>query len=80
LLNETEVYPNPSHGEFIVQVKTTIKENAELSISTIEGRVMYQRQVLTNERVPIFAELPGGVYVLSVSTSHQHFIDKLVIQ
>lgn len=78
--NKTEIYPNPNRNEFTIQINTAIKETAELSISTIDGKELYHKQVQTKEQVPVITRLPAGFYIVNMTTAQQHFVNKLIIQ
>jgi len=77
---EMNIYPNPCHDKFTIQINTVIKETAELTISAIDGKELYHALVPTNAQTPIVTTLPAGCYTINANTNHGHFITKLVIQ
>jgi len=66
------VYPNPSPGQFQVQLQATQSGSAQLSLQSLTGRVLWQRQVklFPGEQVhPVsLPSLPDGLYYLHVAT------------
>ncbi len=77
------VYPNPivNHTFTVDFENTTVEENAIIKIYTSLGVVVYQSEISTKEKVSVSLpeSLASGIYFLSVSTNHEIYTDKLII-
>jgi len=71
------VYPNPSSGEFNVELLGA--GQATLVITDALGRIVYQKS-FTGESIStqVGGELANGTYVLTVNTNNQSYHQKLV--
>jgi len=74
------VYPNPCHNYCTVQVTSAINEQADIVIDNITGADVYKFKMLTNQPFTMQMDWPTGVYIINVTTTRQHFNQKIVIQ
>lgn len=75
------VFPNPTHDYFYLESTTTpILTNAEIQISDVLGRTIYQTTIKSwNE--PIFiSNYNSGTYMVKVVVDSKNFTTKLVIE
>ena len=76
------VYPNPNNGMFIVEL-TEIKDEAEIRIADIQGRVVAQK-VLTKGAIPTatfdLTSLARGMYLMMLKDGDFTYQAKVVLQ
>lgn len=74
LLKSLKVYPNPSNGNFVVEMNASVKSDVELTWVNLAGEMVHTEllqlssginQVHVNEE-----SLPGGIYLLHVTDLH----------
>ena len=80
-----EATPNPFTDQIKVNIETELAENAVISLKDISGRKLQQKEsqlrkgnnalVLTN-----LGHIPGGVYLLTITTDSQQQTVKVVKQ
>jgi len=71
----TNVYPNPSNGQFKIEVK----EPARMKMTDLTGRMVYETN-LTGGVNNIASSLPEGVYLIIISTNNTTQSSKMVIK
>ena len=65
------VYPNPNSGLFTMEINASADINAQISVTSIDGRLVYSETVSGNVFVTKsinISELANGIYYLTVST------------
>ncbi len=65
------VYPNPNSGLFTMEINASADINAQISVTSIDGRLVYSDTVSGNVFVTKsinISELANGIYYLTVST------------
>jgi hypothetical protein len=79
-----EVYPNPSNGKFLVQVKNEgITTNNIIEVYNILGEKVYSQPSIPNSSFSInLAGFSAGIYLVRVYNPEQKFIatTKIVIE
>ena len=59
-------YPNPTNSEFAVYVNGGTTEKVDISVFSIEGRIVFKTQGLSNKRYTFGREFPTGMYIIKV--------------
>ncbi len=75
---DVKVYPNPTIGEFTVEINDNHSFSVQLVLIDISGRVMQQLTTTTIKTVLNLQELPQGVYFLEVLSSTQKVTKKII--
>ena len=71
-------YPNPASNNVVFAFSTNIKDKANLTITTIEGKVMMSRNNISPSESIDVSALPAGIYMCAVNSgSHIQYV-KLV--
>jgi hypothetical protein len=77
-LPRVSLYPNPTQGNFAIDVEGIELSKAQLSIINATGQlVFYLLQVNQSENIDI-SFLPTGVYCLKIQTANNHKVLKLI--
>lgn len=82
LVSRFDVYPNPAQGAFTVEITNTVSSDLTLTLANLQGQVLY-RKTITNAitcRETIDADLPAGLYVLTVNNGQENRVRKVVVQ
>jgi hypothetical protein len=82
LLASFSVYPNPTSGAFKVEVTNKVASDLVISLTNIQGQVVYQNKVagvLTHTET-IDNKLAKGLYFLSVNNGQEVKVQKVVVQ
>ncbi len=78
-LKSLKLYPNPVMDQFTVTGLDKISGDKELSIYTISGMKVYQKNFTDKKQVVVpSAQLPAGTYMLHISTSEGRISYKMV--
>jgi hypothetical protein len=79
--NETllNIYPNPTNGQFSIQMSTPALNNINIEIRDIFGRTILKRILQSNTIHDFDMDLPTGIYVLSVHDGIQTLTKKITI-
>ncbi len=77
-----KVYPNPSNGNFTLQIDEVKSRNMEIYITDMSGREVYKQSLQPNGRLDmqLNLNLASGMYLLQVSTEKENLKRKLVIE
>lgn len=65
------VYPNPTTGEFTLEVNATADITGNINITTVDGRLVYQKEVNGNtflSQTINISDLANGIYYLQLET------------
>lgn len=74
------LYPNPStDGRFTI-VLPEISKDAMVRIYDSQGRMLYQKLSLGNNRIEIDARLKAGFYIVRINLKESGVVKKLIVQ
>ena len=79
---QLRLIPNPTQGQFNLELPKTIEGLAELSITNLNGQRIYNAQVQTSpgSTFPLdLSQQPEGVYLVHVRVGNQLYQEKLVL-
>ncbi|MFA9191837.1 T9SS type A sorting domain-containing protein [Flavobacterium sp. FZUC8N2.13] len=73
-----EVSPNPTTGEFTISLPDSFQSDTTVNIYNVTGSIVKQ-EVHNTQNISInIADLPKGIYVLSVTNSKSEIIKKII--
>jgi len=62
------IYPNPTQGEFSINVSTNTNEQAVVTITNMVGEKVSELTIPTNKLVDVKLDQPAGIYLISATT------------
>jgi hypothetical protein len=63
---QLSAFPNPSKENFCVQLKNGDNKDAEIILTDIIGRKMYQTKIVGDQKCRFGADIKAGIYILQV--------------
>jgi len=83
-VNSVKVYPNPSNGEFALDIVSFVDEDYQLSVIDITGKLVYSSKIEctvgSNNMVVNISQLKSGVYSLMIGNKSQVVTRRLLIE
>ncbi len=84
-IQEITVSPNPASSMATLSVNALLNSEGLLSISDINGKLVYRQSVTLNKGVntidmPVVQKLNSGIYMVQVSINNETMTEKLIIQ
>ncbi|QOW09891.1 T9SS type A sorting domain-containing protein [Kaistella flava (ex Peng et al. 2021)] len=77
---EIQIYPNPATTEININFKKTIKENVNIILTDISGKILYSKEFLNKQNIKInTSEFAKGNYILSIKSDQKTFNKKIII-
>ena len=70
------IYPNPANN--ILNINIPGNEKAEIHLYTISGKEVYHEIMLDSQNTIDLTGFPEGLYIISVDTPNEKFIEKLI--
>jgi len=77
--DELTVGPNPSNGNFYVQLNHHIDELKTLEIYNTQGQKVYSEQYKGDHKMINVNNLASGLYILNVTVAEQNYTEKIKI-
>ncbi len=77
--SELNVYPNPSTGEFMINLVSGITEPAVVRITNIVGEKVKEFTMSTNQASALKLDQPDGIYFLTATSSTGKYSAKITI-
>lgn len=83
IIDRINVFPNPSNGNFQLEIFSREATHAMFSVSDLSGRSIYQELIPVKQYRNLYqwheAPLPKGVYLLTIKTEGQVLVKKLIV-
>lgn len=73
------LWPNPSDGDFSLEMFAAIEQPVSVTVSDILGRVVQQYTGVTNTPMSLKLHAPQGIYVVSARTSSEQLMQKVLV-
>lgn len=82
LANNFSLFPNPTQNEVTLQLEQTVEQDAHVMLFNLQGQVLQQLRFPSGARQMRLetTSLPGGIYMVSLSTSKGQLTKKLIIK
>ncbi len=78
--SEISIYPNPTKGVFIIDFNEAFKNKlASLTISDINGKIIYSSQLFENTKTIDLSKMGEGVYFIEISVERKIYRTKILI-
>ena len=78
-----DVYPNPSNGQFALELKANIKAPAQISILNVEGKVVFAKSLNHQNQSNLSLDLKHlakGVYLIKVQSDGNTIVKRVLVQ
>ena len=80
-LTALNVFPDPAHGSFTLNISSAVKEDATVVITNMLGEKVKELKTTTNSNTEIQLNVAPGIYFVSaITTTGQKFSRKVVLQ
>lgn len=74
------VMPNPSTGnEVWIDLHTALDEPAVVVITDVTGVCVRTMTMSTNTKEQMHLDVPAGIYFISATTAHRHYVTKIIL-
>ena len=73
------VYPNPSSGDFTINLASGLTEPAVVTVTNMVGEKVKEFTISTNQPAELSVDQPDGVYFISTTTSTGKYSAKITI-
>jgi hypothetical protein len=78
---EVLVYPNPTNGNFLVELDQRFSEESKLEVYDFSGRIVFKKDLEAGVRHNInLALLQKGLYFIRIINRNKSYTQKIVIQ
>jgi hypothetical protein len=79
-LNGFEIYPNPSNGQFTIDLNMVSEQVSEVAIYDMKAQLIYQNKTPKDKIFVNISNFSKGNYVLRVKTSFSIYAKKILIR
>lgn len=78
--SEFKIYPNPTAGLTKIELSGGKSQIVQLSIYTLNGKVIYNKPSFTNEGLIDFTPFDDGVYLLTIKTENKDYTARIILK
>ena len=76
-----KIYPNPSDGNFQIDLGREISETSSVELLTLTGQAVYHEDIRSGvNSANVKVQLPEGLYLLVIQNGEQKSISKMMIR
>ena len=75
--NEFNVYPNPTDGNFSVNLGD-VYENSEVLITDLSGKLIDSKTMTQSQTLNLSIEEPAGIYIVSIQAGDKKAVIRLI--
>ncbi|WP_394759418.1 N-acetylmuramoyl-L-alanine amidase [Flavobacterium sp.] len=80
--NEISVYPNPTEGEFFLNIDNVLNKALDITIFSLTGQSVYTKNFNSSEEVINqginINHLPSGIYLIKISVDGKEYNKKII--
>jgi len=78
--NTLTIVPNPSNGQFSIQFDKAINSEAQISILSLNGQIVYKKQIEAfSENIDLSLNLQSGMYFIKISSKEGVLMEKFMV-
>ena len=74
-----KIYPNPNHGQFIINVSSNADEQVKIRVTDVLGTLIKEINTATNSPTGIDIDASTGIYFVTATTNNGTWNDKILI-
>lgn len=79
--NAIAIFPNPTTGDFIINIKNDVNSLYSVNIFDVIGKKVHNTSIsknTTDMEIPLnLGNLPNGIYIIEISNSNSKYVKKL---
>ncbi len=79
-ISNFQVYPNPNHGSFTINIPSATNEQANVTITNTLGQKVKGLTIATNKETEIKLDVPVGIYFAAILINGEQVIQEFVVQ
>ncbi|HUH73600.1 MAG TPA: T9SS type A sorting domain-containing protein [Chitinophagales bacterium] len=83
LQGSLDIYPNPSNGQFVLELKANIKAPVQISILNVEGKTVFAKSINHQNQSNLSLDLKHlakGIYLIKAQIENEVVSEKVLIQ
>ena len=78
--NTFKILPNPSNGQFSIQLDKAINSNAQISILSLNGQTVFEKQIEAfSKNIDLSLNLQSGMYFIKVNSKEGVLVGKFMV-
>ncbi len=78
IINPLKIFPNPSHGRFMIEIPEGCK-NGSLNVYSLNGQLLHSSDFSNEREIEVFLDESPGVYLIKLSSGKSIYTEKLII-
>ena len=77
---DVKIYPNPSSGEFYVELLNFGSNLKQIQVLDVTGKVISERTKSCEDCILSYQQISSGIYFIIVKSSHFSITKKLIVK
>ena len=78
IINPLKIFPNPSHGRFMIEIPKGCK-NGSVDVYSLNGQLLHSSDFSNERETELFLDEPPGIYLIKLSSGKSIYTEKLII-
>jgi hypothetical protein len=76
-----QLFPNPAHDYFMIQVNDNTLKIAQLDVVDLIGNIIYSRNYINSDKIMVPVVFSSGLYIVHVKgDNHKDYFSKIIIK